>query len=165
VVNAKKIKGHNSTGKKVKKGDNLNAINLLTGAGYGKDDNRNIPCLVDDCPYLFIRKYDLEVHLQSKHGVSSSDIENGAGGLLSESQVYGEPNDRSTLDDMYDQAGLEWEMQRTAMDDNAPFWIGGGDEDDPGAVDSWSREEEEMRRLIDPNMDFDRFVDPLLRDL
>lgn len=168
VVNAKRLKGRSSTGKKAKEasknGGDLDAINLLTGAGYGQGDNRKIPCLVDDCPRRFIRQYDLEVHLQSKHGISSSDLENGTANIASGPGTY-DSNARSNLEDMYDQADLEWDMQRTAVEDDAPFWIGAGFEDDPRAMDSWSMEEAEMRRLIDQDVGFESFVDPALRGL
>lgn len=172
-MNAKRPRSQGSRKKKGKKtssyeDDDLDAINLLTGAGYAQDPTRNIPCLVPNCQWLFTRHYDLTLHLQSAHNLSASEIETGAESRLSETEQY-DPNDRSTLEAMYDQADLEWDMQRTAAagDEATPFWIGAGDEEDHdlGAADAWSREQEEMRRLCDRGGEWDGVLDPELRGM
>ena len=47
----------------------------LTGAGYEEVSSRRIPCLVYECDHRFRRQYDLEVHLQSKHGLEGFDVQ------------------------------------------------------------------------------------------
>lgn len=172
-MNAKRPKSQISSkkGKKAQnEDDDLDAINLLTGVSYAQDPTRNIPCLIPNCQWLFTRHYDLTLHLQSAHNLSASEIAASAETSRSETDQY-DPNDRNTLEDMYDQANLEWDMRRTATatadgDDNVPFWIGAGDEDDPvGAADAWSRDEEEMRRLCDRDGGWDGVLDPELRGI
>jgi hypothetical protein len=179
-VNAKRPKvqssGRKKTKKSTKEDEDLDTINLLTGAGYAQDPARNITCLVSNCQWLFTRQYDLTLHLQSAHNLSISEIEASTEARLSELDTY-DPNDRNTLEDMYDQADLEWDMQRTAtatatatVDDEAtPFWIGAEDEEDRdlGAGDAWEREQEEMRRLCDSELEeeWDGVLDPELRSI
>jgi general transcription factor IIIA len=167
VVNAKRVKAQGPSRKTRSQPSNdedLEMINLLTGAGYGQDGTRNIPCLLLDCPWMFMRQYDLNIHIQSKHGLSPAIIENGTEATLTASGGF-EPDDRRTLDKTYDQADLDWEMQNTVADSSAPFWIGAPDEGDVPEVDMWSQEEAEMRRLIDQDMRFPDFVDPALQGL
>lgn len=53
---------------------NMSAITRLTGAGYGDETGRDIECIVPACPYRFYRNYDLEVHLDSMHGIQPNEI-------------------------------------------------------------------------------------------
>jgi hypothetical protein len=182
-LNAKRPKSQSSGKKKGKKtpshkDDDMDAINLLTGAGYAQDPTRNIPCLIPTCQWLFTRHYDLNLHLQSLHNLSTSEIESSAELHLSEIDSY-DPNDRSTLEAMYDQADLEWDMQRTATaaaaatttisssEEATPFWVGARDDDDlvEEASDVWEREQEEMRMLCDREGEWDGVLDPELRGM
>lgn len=43
---------------------------------------------------------------------------------------------------------LDWELQRQALE-GGQFWIGGEEQQIPEGIEEWSREEAEMRRLID----------------
>jgi general transcription factor IIIA len=49
----------------------------ICGIAYEKDPRRTIRCVFSDCPYKFIRDYDLQVHLRanSGHRLSTPDIE------------------------------------------------------------------------------------------
>ena len=49
-------------------------LTRLTGAGYDTESGRIICCMVQDCNYRFVREYDLEIHLQSQHGLADLDI-------------------------------------------------------------------------------------------
>lgn len=177
VVNAKRPKSQSSSKKKGKKSQiedgDLDAINLLTGVSYDQDPTRNIPCLVPNCEWLFTRRYDLTLHLQSAHNLPTSEISAHASSYVSElpsgADQY-DPNNRDALEAMYDQADLEWDMQRTATaaaaDEVTPFWIGAEDEDDRvGAADAWSREQEEMKRLCDQEGEWEGVLDPELRGM
>jgi hypothetical protein len=47
-------------------------IAKLTGVGY--EESRHIPCLYPSCPNRFIRQYDLEIHMKSKHGLTDGEV-------------------------------------------------------------------------------------------
>ena len=52
------------------------AIDELLGISYAADARRNIPCLLpSSCAHLFIRVYDLQQHMRSKHRLSTPEIE------------------------------------------------------------------------------------------
>ena len=61
------------------------AVSRLTGTAYTDDPSRSIPCLHPSCPFRFSREYDVEMHLQAKHGMADFEIQllrasSGAGG-------------------------------------------------------------------------------------
>jgi general transcription factor IIIA len=47
-------------------------LSRLTGVGYEQD--RDIACLLDNCPFRFMREYDLRAHVSTVHGLSEEDI-------------------------------------------------------------------------------------------
>lgn len=51
------------------------ASTLTKLTGYGTDGKRVIFCLVQGCNHRFIRDYDLEIHLQSQHGLADFEIQ------------------------------------------------------------------------------------------
>lgn len=51
------------------------ALLRLTGAGYENGSGRDITCLIQDCKNRFMREYDLEMHLESHHGLSSFEVQ------------------------------------------------------------------------------------------
>lgn len=51
------------------------AITRLTGAGYNEDTRRPIACLVPGCEFRFVRDYDLDIHLQARHGLADLEIQ------------------------------------------------------------------------------------------
>lgn len=51
-------------------------ISQLTGAGYAEENGRAIPCLfAPGCAGFFRREYDLDLHLQKRHGLADAEIE------------------------------------------------------------------------------------------
>ncbi|KAK5018179.1 hypothetical protein LTR39_001133, partial [Cryomyces antarcticus] len=50
------------------------ALARLTGAGYAEESGRDIACVLPPCPHRFLREYDLEVHLQAKHGMADDQV-------------------------------------------------------------------------------------------
>lgn len=54
-----------------KKGVRLSA--MLTD-GYAEDSGRKTACVVEGCDYRFVREYDLEQHLFSKHAMSEEAV-------------------------------------------------------------------------------------------
>lgn len=58
---------------------------------------------------------------------------------------------REEMDTLYDQADIDWELQRRALENGGAFWIGAEEaqnnfREDP--ADEWTQEEMEMRRLV-----------------
>jgi general transcription factor IIIA len=157
---------------------NQDVVDQLTGAGYGDDEVRNIPCLIRDCEWMFSREYDLVQHLETKHTMSAEEIEAAAENALAGNPQF-EPNhafpndDRAGMDALYDQAELEWDLQRHA-EDGGQFWIGAEEVPNVEPSDQWLQDESEMRRLIgqdvatplDPTLpQFSEQVDPQLQNL
>ncbi|TVY30047.1 Transcription factor [Lachnellula hyalina] len=110
-------------------------------------------------PNVIDEQYDREVHLRAAHPVlteaarfdspfdfqpSGSFFQDG-GGNGGEGGGMGIGIGTMTV-----QADIDWELQRQALDGGA-FWVGAGESIVPNG-DSWTMEEEEMRRLIDPDL-------------
>jgi hypothetical protein len=68
--------GLNKEPSKRKTNNNVSAMTLLTGEGYGDESGRHIACFASDCQHRFYREYDLWVHMRTKHGYEERDIEN-----------------------------------------------------------------------------------------
>lgn len=49
-------------------------LTRLTGSGYAERSGRDIQCSQAGCNYRFARKYDLGVHLRTKHGFADVEI-------------------------------------------------------------------------------------------
>ena len=58
-----------------KKAKSSSAIDDLLGNSYTHDPRRNIPCLESTCAHLFIRTYDLQQHMRTKHRLTTPEIE------------------------------------------------------------------------------------------
>ncbi|KAL2074466.1 hypothetical protein VTL71DRAFT_8244 [Oculimacula yallundae] len=137
------------------------------------DPRRTISCLVPTCRDMFIRNYDLDVHMRAAHP-SMHPTDSGVASLnsqLSFSSVGQDlPDISQDMESVYtgfganlaqsiggleeEQSDLNWELHRQALE-GGPFWVGadidGGDfglGPLAGNQDEWTREEEEMRRLI-----------------
>ncbi|KAI9706196.1 MAG: Strongly-conserved Zn-finger binding protein (TFIIIA) [Bogoriella megaspora] len=50
------------------------ALAKLTGVGYAEETGRNIPCIMDSCPYHFYREYALGVHLTAAHDIPQDEV-------------------------------------------------------------------------------------------
>lgn len=50
-------------------------LTRLTGSGYADQTGRNLPCLHAGCEYRFVRDYDLELHLRTKHRIVKADVQ------------------------------------------------------------------------------------------
>lgn len=133
----------------------------LTGVGYEEYSGRQIACVIPDCDFRFSRSYDLQIHLESRHGLSedqatASVIDAGKipehlgdghdhGGLSDDLMHDSDPN---ALQTMLPQAHSS--IYEEDIIHGGPFWVG----DDPGqgareGHDEWFREQMEMQRLID----------------
>jgi general transcription factor IIIA len=59
----------------------------------------------------------------------------------------GVDEEREDMDALYDQADIDWELQRRDLEGGA-FWIGAEDAQNNFRADEWTQEEMEMRRLV-----------------
>lgn len=170
VVNAKRIRKGGAVRQVLKK-EEVNAIDLVTGAAYGQDKTRNIACTVPGCPWLFTRDYDLQQHLNLKHQQAADSLSEQPYTPLATANPGPFPelaydfadSPSADAERTFDQTDFDWDLQP-----GATFWIGadaGDDECNPAAQqpDSWTSEEAEMRRLIDEsNATAEFLVDPAL---
>lgn len=141
-------------------------IGLLTGAAYGRDVARDIPCSVAGCQWRFTREYDMEQHILTRHNCGSLDqeLQNATNAAL------GSAFDQTQLDMSYDpNLDFDWQLQHQAAN-GGQFWFGGESHTNSGTtlgLNEWNEEEQEMRRLLDVHLQegdsmFEQFVDPVL---
>lgn len=115
------------------------ALSRLTGAGYGADSGRHVVCPEAECAYRFFRRYDLELHLRSHHGLGSvggsGGIRTGEGGRLVMDEKGGGMRTGEGYVDEGDEAAerevcrafawdVEAELERMAGL-GGEFWVGG----------------------------------------
>ena len=158
------------------------ALGCLIGIPYGGDERRNIPCLQLGCTHRFIREYDLDVHLRSKHGLADFEIQymkSASGQSKPIGQEYNNTAEeanlecRLPLDEQLDVTnngnassetigeGFEHETEDTAKH-GGYFWINKGH--DNVMYDEWEYEEREMRNLIDQEVIANgQVIDPALK--
>ncbi|CAL3965128.1 unnamed protein product [Diplocarpon coronariae] len=128
------------------------------------DPRRNIYCIAPGCRSMFIRHYDLQVHIRDAHptslhrmdppgfseyiafpdGFALPDLIPGIGS-------FGQQEAAQQIGGLDEPADFDWTLQRQALEDG-PFWIGADTGDfalsSNGDQGEWDQEEEEMRRLI-----------------
>ncbi|RFU30607.1 hypothetical protein B7463_g5745, partial [Scytalidium lignicola] len=125
----------------------ISVVDELLGDAYVCDERRTLRCAVPDCPNMFIRAYDLHVHLRTKHQIATPMID--APTVATDIPEMIENQDTS-LDRLQDQEGLDldWELQNSGQ-----FWIGADDGQlIQQSEDQWVYDEIEMRGLIDPEL-------------
>ncbi|CZT49248.1 related to zinc finger protein 615 [Rhynchosporium secalis] len=133
------------------------------------DPRRTIHCLVPSCRDMFIRNYDLDVHMRTAHPVlpPTDPILPTLNGQLSNPSIGSNLSSLpQNMESVYPfatnfgqplggmEGDLNWELHPQAME-GGPFWVGADvDEGDyglgrlAGNQDEWTQEEEEMERLI-----------------
>lgn len=153
---------------------NASTMGHLTGTAHGEKEERNIPCLRSNCDFRFGREYDLEMHMQSKHGLADFEIQY----LRTERDEYGPSTYGYSLATERDEADIEAERAldeqsgMTGFDEavdeehdgdleealeeaaarGGQFWLSGEfDEDVPG--DKWEADQRDMQRLVEENDD------------
>ncbi|OWP03411.1 hypothetical protein B2J93_7429 [Marssonina coronariae] len=118
----------------------------------------------EGCRSMFIRHYDLQVHIRDAHptslhrmdppgfseyiafpdGFALPDLIPGIGS-------FGQQEAAQQIGGLDEPADFDWTLQRQALEDG-PFWIGADTGDfalsSNGDQGEWDQEEEEMRRLI-----------------
>jgi len=135
----------------------------------GIDPRRTIRCLISTCQDMFMRNYDLDIHMHTAHpfelpgalvldaprdqysypDVDFFDMSHSARGMenveLGLGQSMGQP-----IGGLIDQQNdVDWELHRQVLE-GGPFWIGAdiGAPEFEGSPFEWTHEEAEMRRLI-----------------
>ncbi|MCJ1292344.1 Strongly-conserved Zn-finger binding protein (TFIIIA) [Xylographa carneopallida] len=153
-----------------KKKPKASTVGRLSGTAYDEEAHRDISCLLSDCDFRFGREYDLEIHMQSKHGLADFEIQilragrDGHGRSTSGYTLASERDDADmeaerALDEQFGMATMnegtdEEERERDlaeALDEAAArggqFWLR-GPFDDGNMRDDWDAEEQDMRRPI-----------------
>jgi general transcription factor IIIA len=138
----------------------VSKVDQLLGLSYTADPKRNIPCHDPTCPHKFIREYDRQVHMQSAHtffqefNPTASAFDGAVQHTLQDSTMGGTGpalsiNTEPLQAEAYDQADIDWELQRQALE-GGPFWVGADDEASAFQArnEEWTQEQLEMRRLI-----------------
>ena len=139
----------------------VSALTRLTGSGYETETGRNVSCLVQGCNYRFVREYDLEIHLQSRHGLADLEIQ----AMMMEEELYtrhsfqGAPVyatehdleaerifDRQFGNDVV-MGNSDDSLESGTLEDGV-LWLR-GDSFDTAAGDSWLHDEGAMQHLID----------------
>lgn len=135
----------------------VSVLTRLTGTGYEEESGRYIPCLVVGCSHRFLREYDLEIHLQSRHGLADLGVREmmDQEGLYSRQTLQGTPT-FATKQDVDAEMALDMQSDNDVgvadyegalkVDD---FWAGGQSYHDRADDGEWLRDELEMRCLID----------------
>ena len=149
--------------KKVKRArrKEVSTVARLTGSGYTEESGRNITCLISDCAYRFLREYDLQVHLQSHHGLVDLEIQ----ALRMEGDSLEDLYTVPSLGGFSSFAGFRDTAADRALDDqfglhdneDDTFWLGHNEDVNQTTLEEgndWIQEEIEMQRLIhdDPDL-------------
>ena len=141
----------------------VSILTRLTGDGYEESSGRHIPCLVVGCHYRFLREYDLEIHLRSRHGVTGLGLREtlldegrpSIGQTLQGTPTFAPKQDVDServlemqVDDEVGVGGHEENLGARASR-VCDSWLTGQSYHDQGDSDEWLRDELEMRCLID----------------
>lgn len=143
----------------------VSVLTRLTGSGYETETGRNVSCLVQGCNHRFVREYDLEIHLQSRHGLADLEIQ----AMMMEEELYTRQSFQGApvyvtehdleAERVFDQQfGNDVAMGNSADSLEAgtlggrDLWLG-GDPFDTATGDSWLHDEGAMQHLI--NEDYD----------
>lgn len=165
----------------------VSVLTRLTGTGYEEESGRCIPCLVVGCGHRFLREYDLEIHLQSRHGIADLQVREmlmDQEGLYSRQTLQGTPTLATKQDVDADRAlDLQFDDDVGVVDHeetvgagalrDSDFWLGGQSYHDRVDSGEWLHDELGMRFLIDGDLTMERHetvngqevdvIDPALR--
>lgn len=145
------------------RGHQVSVLTRLTGAGYEEASGRNISCLVIGCNHRFLREYDLEIHLRSRHGSTGLGLREtlmDEGRLYSRQTLQGIPTFATKQDvdaeialDMQFDNDIGVEGHKETLGPGASkggdSWLEGQSYHDRGDSGEWLSDELEMRCLID----------------
>ena len=128
----------------------VTVLTRITGAGY--EEERTIQCLVIGCNHRFLREYDLEIHLQCRHGLAMM-INQGRG--YNQEGMGGDPTLGMQFDDDIGTIGREESLGAGALRGGSS-WVEEQSYLDRGESDEWLRDELEMRCLIGGGLGMER---------
>jgi general transcription factor IIIA len=140
----------------------VSTLTRLTGSGYEDESGRNITCLIQDCDHRFYREYDLEIHLQSRHGLADLEVQE----VLEEGKLYGRSSLQgapifATEQDIEAEKAFDRKFGKdVAMDDfdesleggglkDGGFWLGGQFYQTITGRDEVLRDDLGMKQMID----------------
>ncbi|KAL2037369.1 hypothetical protein N7G274_009854 [Stereocaulon virgatum] len=149
--------------------NSVSALTRLTGAGYDSETGRHVICIVQGCNHRFLREYDLDIHLYSRHGFSDLGIQHmlRETKLCSRPTLQGPPN-LATDQDLEAEMGFDMQFRSDAtiegtkelLDagalENGHFWLGGERPQMVKLGDKWLEDEMDMRQLADEDYDPER---------
>ena len=152
------------------RGRGMSILTRLTGADYGEDSGRNISCLVMGCHRRFVREYDLEIHLQSCHGLAGLGVQEM---LMGQEELYSQQTLQglttfATKQDVDAEQGLDMRFDDDIGGIGHEQTLGaepsrGGDSwleeqsyQDRENSDEWLRDELEMRYLINGSLTMEK---------
>ena len=179
--------GLDASGKSRKKGkhqslaepahnNQVSALTRLTGSGYETATGRNVTCLVQGCNHRFVREYDLEIHLQSRHGLADLEIQM----MMEEEELYtrqsfhGAPMYATEQDleaeRVFDQQfgndvaiGNSEDSLESGTIGDGDLWLR-GDPSETATRDSWLHDEVAMQHLINDDYEGENVEGRLAQD-
>jgi len=154
----------------------VSVLTRLTGSGYDTESGRHITCLIEGCDHHFTRDYDLEIHLQSRHGATDNAIRGMLAKRDSHSQSTMKRLPQAPAAQGFDaSSGLSMQfindVEMDGFDETVEavlhrgedFWLG-GQSDAPEYYDyGWMHNAEEMQRVVVGSQRDVEMVDPSLR--
>ena len=182
---SRKGKASSKKGSEAKKKQKASTVGRLSGTAYEEESHRNISCLQSNCDFRFSREYDLEIHMQSKHGLADLEIQllrairdgygpSTSGHTFAPERDGADDEAERALDEQFGMASTHTggdeeiesdlaEALEEAATRGGQFWLG-GPFDESNTRDDWDVEEQDMRRLIEDDMEDvdDMVIDPAL---
>ena len=144
----------------------VSTLTRLTGSGYEAESGRDIACVIRGCKHRFLRAYDLEVHLQIRHGLAHPESQ----AILTERKSYIRPSLRgrpifATREEIEAERAFSMESGRditmgnteesleAGAIGNGKFWLGGEPTQMEHSSDEWLQDELDMKSLVNDDDD------------
>ena len=158
-----KAKPNTSSSKEGSSGQKkVSALTRLTGSGYGEETGRRITCILSDCSFRFLRDYDLEIHLETAHGMPYHEVQELMleRKYLTDLPTFGDSPVYATAEELEAERALDVQFNAEfgfgdvdkPLEDRASegveFWPGGQSLEATNTQDDWQRDEMEMDQLI-----------------
>ena len=154
----------------------VSGLTRLTGFGYETECGRNITCLVQGCNHRFTREYDLEIHLQSRHGLADLEIQM----MMEEKELYPRQSFQgapmyATKQDLEAERVFDHQLSNDVAMGNSEsslesgtlkdsdLWLC-GDPFETATGDSWLHDEVAMQHLISEDYEGENVEGPLAQD-
>ncbi|KAI5864507.1 hypothetical protein GGS23DRAFT_560508 [Durotheca rogersii] len=134
--------------------------------GVGEKSRRTLACTMSGCKAKFVHGGELEAHLRSQHTVEQALLEQVGAAPVPDPMLPELPAEFDAMIPATTATTTGWEG---SYGDNGEFWIG-ADTAGTGALgaagpgddeEEWTRDEAEMKQLIEPN-ELEGLIDPAL---